>query len=134
MSHLPLKPQMRPTISSMPRVRVSYFYMSALLTLTAAAALLALGAQAQTAEPAAAPAAAASQAAAPALASTPKYAARDIERVFNFLDTNRDGKISRAEAAGFRNVAKHFDAADTNKDNMLSREEFENALNGDKPQ
>ena len=59
----------------------------------------------------------------------PKYNPKDIERAFMFMDTNRDGKISRQEASGFRNVAKHFDAADTNKDNYLSLEEFGNALN-----
>lgn len=53
---------------------------------------------------------------------------------FKFMDANKDGKISREEAAGFRSVARHFDEADTNKDNALSREEFENALNGVKPQ
>lgn len=114
-----------------------------MLTLAAAMALFAMRTQAQTLGPAApAPVQAVSQAQAtpPATTTAPttpaarKYAAQDIERAFNFLDANRDGKISRAEAAGFRNVAKHFDAADTNKDNLLSREEFENALNGDKPQ
>ena len=70
----------------------------------------------------------------PAAPAAPKYAAQDIDRVFGFIDANRDGKISRAEAAGFRNIAKHFDAADTNHDDLLSREEFENALNGGKPQ
>ena len=59
----------------------------------------------------------------------PKYSRRDIERAFNFLDANHDGKISREEAAGFRNVAKHFDAADTNRDNVLSLQEFGAALN-----
>ena len=59
----------------------------------------------------------------------PKYSRRDIERAFGFMDTNQDGKISREEASGFRNVAKHFDAADTNKDNVLSLEEFGSALN-----
>ena len=59
----------------------------------------------------------------------PKYNSKDIERAFTFMDTDRDGKISRQEASGFRNVAKHFDAADTNKDNYLSLEEFGNALN-----
>ena len=61
--------------------------------------------------------------------SAPKYNSKDIERAFTFMDTDRDGKISRQEASGFRNVAKHFDAADTNKDNYLSLEEFGNALN-----
>lgn len=45
------------------------------------------------------------------------------------MDANKDGKVSRQEAAGFRNVAKHFDAADTNKDGTLSLIEFGNALN-----
>ena len=58
-----------------------------------------------------------------------KYNSKDIERAFMFMDTDRDGKISRQEASGFRNVAKHFDAADTNKDNLLSLEDFGNALN-----
>jgi hypothetical protein len=66
---------------------------------------------------------------APATPATRKYAAQDVERAFSFLDSNRDGKISRAEAAGFKNIAKHFDAADVNKDNFLSKEEFDNALN-----
>lgn len=83
------------------------------------------------------PAQAASQAqtaapAVPMLAAEPKYAAKDVERAFGFIDSNRDGKISREEAAGFRGVAKHFDEADLNKDGFLSRNEFENALNGGK--
>lgn len=44
------------------------------------------------------------------------------------MDSNKDGKVSREEAAGFRNVAKHFDAADSTQDQTLSREEFESAL------
>ena len=96
-----------------------------MLTLTAAAAQLAPSAQAQSAQPAAA---------ASAPATAPKYAVKDLERAFNFMDANKDGKISREEAAGFRGVARHFDEADTNKDNALSREEFENAMNGVKPQ
>lgn len=59
----------------------------------------------------------------------PKYSAADIERAFNFMDANKDGNLSREEAAGFPNVAKHFDAADTNKDGTLSLTEFGNALN-----
>ena len=34
----------------------------------------------------------------------------------------------------FKNVAKYFDAADSDKDGTLSREEFDNALNGARPQ
>ena len=105
-------------------------------TLSAVIALFALNAQAQTAEqPAAAPAGTASQQpVAPAKPAAPRYAAQDIERAFGFIDSNHDGKISRAEATGFPNVLKYFDVADLNKDNALSRAEFENAMNGGKPQ
>lgn len=116
-----------------------------LLGLIAASALVVAAAHAQTAPLAAAPQAAqtaqtassnpsASNEAMPAAAAAPKYAARDVERAFGFIDANHDGKISREEAAGFRNVAKYFDAADLNKDNALSPAEFGNALNGGKPQ
>ena len=63
-----------------------------------------------------------------------KYAVKDIQRVFSFMDANRDGKISREEVAGFQNVAKHFDEADLDKDDLLSYKEFENALNSKKSQ
>ena len=71
--------------------------------------------------------------AATAQASTaPGYSTGEIDRAFSFIDSNRDGKISREEASGFRGVARHFDEADTNKDNALSREEFGTALNASK--
>jgi hypothetical protein len=63
-----------------------------------------------------------------------KYALQDVERVFNYLDSDHDGKISRTEAAAFKNIASHFDAADVNKDHLLTKEEFDNAINGFKPQ
>ena len=115
---------------------------SVLLILTLGATLLAMSIHARAAEPGSAkPAQPALQfGAAPDRATTavartaPKYAAQDIERAFGFLDSNHDGKISRGEAAGFKNVAKYFDAADSDKDGTLSREEFDNALNGAKPQ
>jgi len=59
----------------------------------------------------------------------PRYAASDLARAFSYMDGNRDGKVSRDEAAGFRNVAKHFDAADTNHDQSLSLDEFSSAMN-----
>jgi predicted membrane-bound mannosyltransferase len=62
-------------------------------------------------------------------ATEPRYTAGDIARAFSFMDTNKDGKISREEASGFRGVARHFDEADTNKDSALSHQEFESALN-----
>lgn len=114
-----------------------YFYLGGVtVSIACAAVLISACAQAQPAEPTVPKQAAASAAmpatpqAMPAAAKpAPKYSAKDIERAFSFMDANKDGKISRAEAAGFRNVAKHFDAADSNKDNLLSLEEFGNALN-----
>ena len=117
------------------------------LALTSALLLLALGACAQTTTPATsspttsappaapepAPAPQAQQApAAPAL-QAPAYTAGNISLAFDYIDTNKDGQLSREEAAGFRGVAKNFDAADTNKDGSLSRQEFESAMNRSKP-
>ena len=106
-----------------------YFYVGGVLAaLAAAAVLVATAANAQTVGPALS-ASAASQPAATAATPPPKYSATDIERAFNFMDANKDGKVSREEAAGFRNVAKHFDAANTDKDGRLSLTEFGNAMN-----
>ncbi|WP_348046367.1 EF-hand domain-containing protein [Polaromonas sp.] len=110
-----------------------------MLVVATAAVLYATSGHAQAPEPAAAvPGPAATEPQPPASASTapsgPKYAAKDLERAFNFMDKDNNGKVSRDEASNFRGVAKHFDEADTNKDNMLSREEFERAMNGPKPQ
>jgi EF hand len=68
-----------------------------------------------------------------ASAQGPAYTASNIALAFTYIDGNKDGKISREEAAGFRGVAKYFDEADVNKDEFLSREEFENAMNRSKP-
>lgn len=127
-----------------PSSLIAYCFYSGSVTLAmaAAAVLVSACAGAQTidlaqpvpasAEPlaaASAPASAALPAASQTAAAKPKYSARDIERAFSFMDANKDGKISREEAAGFRNVAKYFDAADSNKDGALSLEEFGDALN-----
>ena len=90
-------------------------------------ALLAFAVQAQTTKPAAPAQGTFSPTV--SVAAVPKYAAKDIERAFGFIDINKDGKISREEAVGFRGVARHFDKADIDKDGMLSREEFGSALN-----
>ena len=50
------------------------------------------------------------------------------------MDSNHDGKLSPAEASGFRNVAKHFHAADANRDGSLSQGEFDDAVNGRRAQ
>ena len=117
------------------RFMAYYFYVGGVLAaLAAAAVLVATSADAQTIGPAPSAAAASQAADAPAPSpdaakAPPRYSAAHIERAFNFMDTDKDRKISRDEAAGFRNVAKHFDAADTDKDGALSLGEFGNALN-----
>lgn len=96
-----------------------------MLTLSAAAALLAMGnahAQAPQALKAPAPVSAAE-------APAPRYTASKLEFAFNYMDGDRDGKVSRAEAAGFRGVARHFDEADADSDHFLSRAEFDAAMN-----
>jgi hypothetical protein len=99
-----------------------------LLALGFAAALQGPAVFAQTASPA--PASPKPTTAAPA--AEPKYTLAQITQAFGLIDANKDGKLSREEAAGFRGVARHFDEADTNRDGALSREEFEHALSGEK--
>ncbi|MDI1268540.1 MAG: EF-hand domain-containing protein [Polaromonas sp.] len=101
----------------------------ALAIATAAAALLAPVAHAQPAAVQAQSAPSTSVVSTVSAATEPRYTAGDIARAFSFMDTNKDGKISREEASGFRGVARHFDEADTNKDSTLSHQEFESALN-----
>ena len=51
----------------------------------------------------------------------------DMDAAFTRADTNKDGKLSRQEAARLPAVEQRFDVIDTNKDQSLSREEFETA-------
>ena len=69
------------------------------------------------------------EAAVPAAPVVPKYSASDIKTIFSYLDRNKDSKISREEAAGFKGVARNFDRADTNQDAALSFDEFSFAMN-----
>lgn len=45
-----------------------------------------------------------------------------VQDVFNRLDTNKDGKISREEARGL--IKEHFDQIDTNKDGYIEFNEL----------
>ena len=99
-----------------PPMVAYYFYIAGVLVAMLAATVL-VTAEAQT------------QDAQVTVAPAKIRHARDVVRAFGFIDTNQDGKMSREEASGFRNIAKHFDAADGNKDGNLSVEEFANALN-----
>ena len=98
------------------------------LTVGAAAALFAMGVHAQGADESVASGTAAGQ------APAPRYAASELERAFGFMDSDRDNRVSRQEASGFRGVAKNFDRADTNHDGFLSRGEFDTAMNYVKPE
>ena len=101
-----------------------------MLTVGAAAALFATSVHAQSADASVAPGASGTAA---AQAPAPRYTASELERAFGFMDSDRDHRISRQEASGFRGVAKNFDRADTNHDGFLSREEFDTAMNYVKP-
>lgn len=77
---------------------------------------------------AAAAASSASESAVQTPAAVPKYSASDIKTIFSYLDRNKDGRISREEASGFKGVARNFDRADTNHDGSLSFDEFAFAM------
>ena len=51
--------------------------------------------------------------------------AEERERAFKMLDLDGDGSISLAEAAGNREIVTRFDRADTNRDGKLSRAEYD---------
>lgn len=62
----------------------------------------------------------------PAAAEEPRpdLGVRAKEQVFAALDENRDGYVSRREAARHAGVARGFDAADADGDGRLSPLEF----------
>lgn len=105
-----------------------------ILSLGTASALLSLQAQAQNPQ-VAAPAPSTSEVKTePTPPVEPRYSAANIERAFNFMDSNKDGQLSREEAARFPKVTKYFDRADTDGDGFLSRDEFDKAMNYVKPE
>jgi hypothetical protein len=56
--------------------------------------------------------------------SAAEIARHQTEEEFRALDYNRDGYVSAAEAAGFRDVVRRFDKVDRNRDGKLSRAEY----------
>ncbi|WP_372827735.1 EF-hand domain-containing protein [Polaromonas sp.] len=53
---------------------------------------------------------------------------QDSAAAFTRADANKDGKLSRQEAARLPAVEQRFDQIDSNKDQFVSREEFEAAI------
>jgi Ca2+-binding EF-hand superfamily protein len=54
--------------------------------------------------------------------------AEHIDKVFARLDTDKDGRISQAEAAKGKRLAKHFDKIDADHDGFVSRAELNAAM------
>lgn len=54
--------------------------------------------------------------------------AKTVEAAVKELDKDRDGKVSKVEAAEVPDLAKYFDALDTDKDGFLSLEEMKRAM------
>jgi Ca2+-binding EF-hand superfamily protein len=72
--------------------------------------------------------------AAPALANTDSAdgadakVAKRVDDVFARLDADKDGRLSRAEAAKGKRLAKHFDKIDADHDGFVSRTELDTAI------
>jgi|SRR3954464_4537860 Ca2+-binding EF-hand superfamily protein len=54
--------------------------------------------------------------------------AERLDKVFARLDTDKDGRISQAEAAKGKRLAKHFDKVDADHDGFVSRAELNAAM------
>jgi hypothetical protein len=71
---------------------------------------------------------------APGVQAAPAPAPNDAGGLFLKLDTDKDGYVSRTEAAANKDVAKAFPKADANADRKLDPNEFATAVSnmGDK--
>lgn len=74
--------------------------------------------------PATAPSRSTSASAAAESIPTNKASTSDVDAAFDRADTNKDGKLSRAEAENLPSVAQRFELIDTNRDTFISREEL----------
>jgi len=57
-------------------------------------------------------------------ATPPAGPSVDVGAIFDKLDLNHDGKLSRDEAQAHPTVAANFASADTNGDGVISKDEF----------
>ena len=51
-----------------------------------------------------------------------------VQQAFQHIDSNQDGKLSRAEVSVFPRIDKHFERIDVNRDGQVSPAEFGEAL------
>ena len=85
-----------------------------------------------------APAAGIDSAAAAVTTTTPPAAAdaqsklrlssAQVQQAFQYIDSNRDGRLSRTEVGVFPRVERYFERMDSNNDGSISPAEFETAL------
>lgn len=54
--------------------------------------------------------------------------AQEVEAAFQRADVNRDGRLTRQEAARFPVIEQNFDQIDTDRDQAISPAEFQAAL------
>ncbi len=71
-------------------------------------------------------------AAGPAFAADPATPAggakAETQATFDVLDANKDGSISKDEAAGMKGLSESFEKLDANKDSKLDQGEFDKAM------
>ena len=60
--------------------------------------------------------------------ATMRLSSAQVQQAFQHIDTNRDGRLSRAEVTIFPRVERHFERIDVNRDDSISPAEFEEAL------
>jgi EF hand len=65
---------------------------------------------------------------APAAGATSPMTAKELMAAFTKSDTNKDGKLSKEEAAGVPGLVAKFEAIDTDGDKFVSKAEFEKAI------
>jgi len=64
----------------------------------------------------------------PATPATPAVGASVKAVSWSELDTDKDGKLSKTEAASINSLSKSFDGADADKDGALTTEEYKSYL------
>jgi hypothetical protein len=61
-------------------------------------------------------------------AATTKLTVKEMLAAFAAADANKDGKLTKQEAAGVPGLVANFEMVDTNHDSLVSKAEFEKAI------